>query len=123
METTEQVMNRINTDEDVLKDNGLTQDKFNKQCEGLPEDEVAFRFLKLLIKSLNQGWIADHKNHNQWKYEPRFIVASSGFRYYVFGGWLALSGVGSRLCLKDSSLAIHAGRKFTKWYEQLIIIK
>lgn len=118
------VMERINSDEDVLTDNGLTWEQFNQQCFGLPEDEVAYRFLKLLVKSLNpKGWVADFDNTDQVKYEPRFVGGSSGFRFHGCDHWRTFSYVGSRLCLESSELAVHAGTKFTRWYKQIIIIK
>ena len=123
METPEQVMNRINTDEDVLKDNGLTLEQFDKSCEGLEADERATRFVKLLVKSLNQGWTPDFNDTSQTKYEPYFLGGSSGFRFYDYDACYSDSNVGSRLCFKSRELVEHAGKKFTQWYKQIIVIK
>jgi hypothetical protein len=117
------VLERIQTDEDVLADNGHDWDSFNEWCDGLDEDERATRFLKLLNKSLNGEWTPDFDNPNQYKYEPRFVGGSSGFRYYGCDDWYSGSGVGSRLCYKEGRLAVHAGTKYTKWYKSVIVIK
>jgi hypothetical protein len=116
------VLQRINTDEDVLADNGYTLYSFNKWCEGLRSYERADRFLELLHKSLNGDWVPDFDNSNQPKWRPWFTGGSRGFRYVGYGSWRSVSGVGSRLCLKEERLAIHAGTKFTSWFKQSIII-
>lgn len=118
------VLERINSDEAVLADNGHTLESFNKWCAGLDEDETATRFLKLVNRSLNgPDWFPDFDNPDQNKYEPRFYRGSSGFRYdgYVYRG--SASRVSSRLCFKESRLAIHAGQTFTKWYKKVIVVK
>src|SRR4051812_49335691 len=86
--TPKDVLERINTDDDVFSDNGITRAIFDKRCEGLDEDEKALRFLKLLMKSLNgAAWIPDYDNPNQVKYEPRFWGGSSGFRFDDYDDW------------------------------------
>jgi hypothetical protein len=122
-EKSKDVLERILTDEDVLADNGYTLDSFNLACSDLEEHEKAFRFLNLLAKSLNQGWKPDFDNSSQYKYQPYFLGGSSGFRCGGCGAWYSASAVGSRLCFKESRLAIHAGEKFTKWYKEIIVIK
>lgn len=118
------VLERINSDDAVLADNGHTWETFNRWCMGLDEDEKAGRFIKLLRKSLNgPDWEADFDNKDQVKYVPWFVGGSSGFRFSDCGGWRARSYVGSRLCFKEGRLAVHAGTKFTKWFKQAIIVK
>jgi hypothetical protein len=113
------VLERILTDADVFADNGTTEEQFFKSCNGLDEDEIALRFIKLLRKSLHEGieWIPQD---GEWRYEPRFTGGSSGFRFYDYGYWTSHSYVGSRLAFKKDVLAIHAGQHFTKWYKQAI---
>lgn len=113
----------IRTVADVLADNGLTQEQFDEQCKGLEADEVAYRIIKLLAKSLNQGWTPDWNDEDQWKYYTWFYMGgSSGFRYDDYGLQHSNSNVGSRLCFKSAELAKYAGETFTEVYKQFMLI-
>lgn len=117
------VLERILTVEDVLADHGLTVEEFDEQCENLEEDEKAYRILKLLAKSLNQGWVPDWNNPSESKYYAWFEMrGSSGFRFGGYDLWLTYSYVGSRLCFKTRELAEHAGKHFTAVYKQFMVI-
>lgn len=114
---------RIKTIADILADNGITQEEFDKQCEGIEADEQAYRIIKMLAKSLNEGWTPDWNDDSQDKYYPWFeIGGSSGVRCHVFGRWVSASAVGSRLAFKTSNLAEHAGKNFTEVYKQFMLI-
>ncbi len=118
------VIERIKIVQDVLADHGLSLDEFNKQNTGLSEDEVAYRVIKLLAKSLNEGWVPDWTNSSEYKYFPWFEMrGSSGFRFNGCDCWIADSSVGSRLCFKSRALAEHAGTYFKDTYEKLMVIK
>lgn len=118
------ILERIKTIDDVLADHGLTREQFDEQCEGLDEDEVAYRILKLVARSLNEGWVPDWSNSNECKYYPWFeMQGSSGFRFGDDGGWFSVSRVGSRLCFKSRALAEHAGKHFTGVYKQFMVIE
>ena len=68
----------------------------------------------VIAKVLNEGWIADHTNIDQTKYEPRFYYDSSagGFFYYDYGLWSSATSIGSRLCFHSSKLAKYFGTQF-----------
>jgi hypothetical protein len=118
-----QVTERIMTVGDILADNGLTHDQFSKMCDGLDQDETAYRLLKLLAKSLNEGWTPDWKNSSQVKYYPYFeMESSSGFRFYDGDAWGSYSFVGSRLCYKTRELAEHAGNQFLAIYRSFMVV-
>lgn len=118
------VRERIKTIDDILADNMLTKEAFDKQCLSLSEDEVAYRILKMLARSLNEGWIPDWTNNNEYKYVPYFEMRGpSGFRFGGFGAWSSGSGVGSRLCFKSRPLAEYAGKQFQSVWEQYMTIK
>lgn len=119
-EVPKNAMERIKNIDDVLKDNDLTISKFDLWCDGLSEDEKAYRLLKLIAKSLNQGWTPDWRNSNETKFYPYFDM-SSGFRFYDFDGWGSHSAVGSRLCFKSKELAEYAGKQFADIYRQFMI--
>lgn len=110
---------------DLLAANGLTQEQFDQQSEGLDPDEKAYRLMKLLAKTLNEGWLPNWDNPNEYKYYPWFYMdgGSSGFRFDGFANWDSSSAVGSRLCFKSSALAEHAGKNFTEVYKQFMVIE
>jgi hypothetical protein len=117
------VLERIKSVDDLLAENGLTKAQFDKRCESLSDDEKAFRILKMLAVTLNEGWTPDWSDSNQYKYYPWFEMGgSSGFRFNDCGGWGSHSPVGSRLCFKTRELAEHAGNNFTEVYKQFMVI-
>ncbi|GHM98820.1 hypothetical protein WSM22_03100 [Cytophagales bacterium WSM2-2] len=118
---TKDILEVIKTDDDVFADNGYTLQSFDEWCKGLRPHERAWRFIELLCKSLNGNWVPDFDNDNQYKYHPWFTGGSSGFRFDGYGLWLSGSHVGSRLCFKESRLAVHAGEKFTNWFKIAIV--
>jgi hypothetical protein len=117
------VTDRIKTIQDVLADNNITQEQFDKSCEGLEPDEVAYRIIKMLAKSLNEGWEPNWDNNNEYKYYPWFDMegGSSGFRFHDCDFWRSHSVVGSRLCFKSSELATYAGEQFIDVYKKFMI--
>lgn len=120
------VTDRIKTIKDVLHDNGLSEETFNIQCRDLPEDEKAYRLIKLIVKSLNEGWLPDWSNSNEYKYYPWFDMnngsAASRFSYNGYGRWNAGSLVGSRLCFKNAELAKYTGTQFIEIYRKNMVI-
>jgi hypothetical protein len=119
-------ISHIQTVSAVLADHDISQEQFDKQCEGLEEDEKAYRILKLLAKSLNGGWLPDWSNSDEYKYVPWFWMdnrGSSGFRFIDDAYWNSNSNVGSRLCFKSKELAVHAGTHFLGVYQAFMIIQ
>lgn len=117
------VMERIKTINDVLADHGLTPHQFSIMTKETLPDESAYMLLKLLCKSLNEGWTPDWNNSNEGKYYPYFYMGgSSGFRFNVCAYWYSYSFVGSRLCFKSRELAEYAGKQFTDIYKQFMTI-
>lgn len=115
------VISLVKTVEDLLAEHGLTKEEFDEQCKGLSPDEVAYRIIKMLVIALNEGWVPDWNDSDQYKYFPWFYMGgSAGFRFNVCDSWD--SYVGSRLCFKSRELAEHAGRHFTEVYKQFMII-
>ena len=122
-EKPKKVTDRIKTVSDVLADHGLTEEEFDEQCDGIDDDEVAYRILKMLAKSLNEGWTPNWNNDNEYKYYAWFYMGgSSGFRFRGYGYRGSLSDVGSRLCFKSYELAEYAGKQFTDVYKRFMLI-
>jgi hypothetical protein len=112
------------TVEDLLEENGIYRTDFDEQCANLTSDEKAYVILKLLAKTLNQGWVPNWSDSSEYKYVPWFDMrgGSSGFRFYVCDYWYSLSDVGSRLCFKTRELAEHAGKYFVDTYRDFMVI-
>jgi hypothetical protein len=109
------VKDRVKCFDDVLKENGISREDFEKSCKGLEADEIAYRMAKLVCLTFNEGWIPDWTNSNQYKYYPYFVMGSSSGVGFSCGGyviWNTGSRVGSRLCFKSSDLARYAGKLF-----------
>ncbi len=118
------IMDRIKTIEDVFADNRTSKLAFNNLSEELEPDEKAYRLLKLIVLSLNEGWTPDWNSPNEYKYYPWFEMrGSSGFRFNDYDIWNSVSYVGSRLCFKSAELAEYAGRTFKEIYEDFMTIK
>lgn len=121
------VMERIKTFDDVLKELDIHPGHFANSLIGLSEDEAAYRKAKLIVQALNEGWVPDWTDSSQYKYYPWFYMndssAPSCFSYYGFGDWDSHASVGSRLCFKSSKLAEYAGKQFVDIYRELFIIK
>ena len=119
------ITDRIKTLDDVVKASGYNSlDQFDDTVIDLDADERAYVILKLLAKSLNEGWVPDWDNSNQAKYYPWFYMdgGSSGFRFSGFDYWSSNSTVGSRLCFKTADLATYAGKQFIDVYRQFMVI-
>lgn len=117
------VMERIKTVADILADHNITPLQFDVMCERLEVDEINYRILKLLTKSLNESWLPDWDDSNQAKYYAWFYMGgSAGFRFDGCGGWPAISYVGSRLCFKSRELAEYSAQQFTSVYKQFMMI-
>jgi len=120
-----EIKERIKNFDDVLRENGIKKSDFEKSCDGLTKDEVAYKQLKEIVKAFNEGWIPDWTNSNEYKYYAYFTMGSpsgGGFSYYVFDVWRTLSVVGSRLCYKSSDLAKHAGQLFENIYKHFLTL-
>ena len=120
-----EIKERIKTFDDVLSENGIKKADFEKDCQGLTTDEVAYKQLKEIVKAFNEGWTPDWTNGSEYKYYPWFKMGSAsggGFSYCGYGVWRTGSYVGSRLCYKSSDLAKHAGQLFESIYKDFLTL-
>ena len=77
-----------------------------------------------ITEALNQGWVANYKDWNQYKYFPYFYYANIGAGAFVSSGtyceWTSTVTIGgSRLAFKTRELAGYAGQKFTELYKDV----
>lgn len=119
------IMDRIKTVEDACFELGVNEADIdlNISTETFGDRTEALRAIaKLMVvaKALNEGWVPDWNNPNQYKWFPWFESNGSGFRfdvsYYDYAG--TDSSGGSRLCFKDKKLAEYAGKQFIDLYNQ-----
>ncbi|MGE9312847.1 hypothetical protein ACLOAU_14460 [Niabella sp. CJ426] len=120
------VTDRIKTFEDACKELGI--DKIQMELIGLDsgDSESVESYIKLIIiaKALNEGWMPDWSDSNQYKYFPWFEHKSGfGLSYDGCDYWHASTSVGSRLCFKSSELAEYAGKQFGDIYNNYLSIK
>lgn len=121
------ITQKIKTFEDALAASGETQESFNARTVNDSPDEIAYKKIKVVTIALNEGWRADWKNSDEYKYYPWFDFEDDrgsglGLSYvgcvYVGSG----SDVGSRLCFKTRGLAAYAGEQFASLYAQMMVI-
>lgn len=116
------VMDRVKTFEDALKETGRT-DVSDFSC--LPSDIrnhfVALYKMIVIAEALNEGWVPDWDNNNEYKHYPWFKMSASCFAFGVSccdcSG--ASAGGGSRLKFKTSELAEYAARQFVDIWKDI----
>ena len=118
------VMDRIKTVDDSLEDNGhiYNEKRVRREWEslGLSQKEIAFRLLKMLAKSLNEGWEPDYENENENKYYPRFKV-KKGDIFMLWGTYFDCTIKVTPIAFKSSELAEYAGTQFIDLYKQFLL--
>jgi predicted flap endonuclease-1-like 5' DNA nuclease len=93
---------------------------------GFTKDEIAYRKLKTIAEALNEGWLPDWSNSNEYKYWPWFVFhgAGAGFAcaHTLNAASYTATAVGSRLCFKTRELAAYAGTQFIDIYNDFLLI-
>lgn len=124
------IKERIKTIEDACNELGEDDEdvKALRVIENLdvPKHIISQLQSIIIVKALNEGWIPDWGNSNQYKYFPYFYMEKSsagGFVYYADSYWSTNTYVGSRLCLISRELAEYAGKQFKEIYEEYFVIK
>lgn len=81
-----------------------------------------FLICELVSEVLNEGWVAPFDGKTP-RWFPVFDVESGGFGFLRADddNWHSTADAGSRLCLKNEPLAIHAGKIFGEYYRKIII--
>lgn len=76
--------------------------------------------LSIIAKALNEGWIPDWSNSNEYKYYVWCRFGSSGgWVYGSYYDWSTGSFIGSRLSFKTKELAVYAGKQFELLYNDM----
>jgi len=116
------VIDRIETFDDILEERGISKEEFEKSCKGLTDDEIAYRQIKLIALVYNEGWVPDWNDSNQYKYYPWFkwVGSAAGCSFGDYFCDRSDSHLGSRLVFASSDLAIDAGKKFVEIYNRFL---
>jgi hypothetical protein len=123
---------KIKTFEAACKKLKLNPDKVLPNVSVYPEGHqkamTAFAKLVLIAMVLNDGWIPNWQDNNEWKYYPWFDMEKdksnpSGFRLNGATYCYTFSDAGSRLCFKSRELAEYAGKQFEAEYRDLMVLE
>ena len=103
-----------NDDIDVIHYNKLISDVNAKKYD------ISEYAIILIAKVLNEGWVPNWNNTNEYKWYNWFRWQAST-SCFVFGGkgyvaWCASTGGSSRLCFREESLAAFAANRFSDFY-------
>lgn len=122
-------MDRFKTFEDVLATMDEIPENVNMLLtyNGNNADLLGAKaFLKatLVTRALNDGWVPNWDDTNEYKWWPWFNMKSAGFglSYSYFGSANSSSVVGSRLCFKSEELSNYAAKQFESIYKDLLTI-
>ena len=84
---------------------------------------IAHYKLIIVYMAINNGWIPDWGNDDQYKYSPWFGVLSSGFGFSGSGYGYGRTGTrsGSRLCTDTSGKARYMAEQFESEYKDYLL--
>lgn len=136
----EDVKERVKSYEDACEELGIP---VVTDWENMTIDEIAYIKLKTIVRALNEGWVPDWEDSDQYKYWVWFnmsdlkewysrVVARSCVSSNTYGGVASAdcgntstsadSYYGSRLALKSRDLAVYCGSTFASlWAEYMLI--
>lgn len=77
----------------------------------------------VIAEALNEGWIPDWDNHNEYKYYPWFEMSPSSFAFCAShcDDADACAGSGSRLKFRTRELAEYAAKQFIDIWKDIQI--
>ena len=122
------IIDRVTSYEDAYE---LADKQTREECKIYPAtdspDIVAYKKLKLVIKVINEDWIADYNNPNQKKYYAWFRVLPSGsgfdFSPSCYGYDDSGTAVGVHLCFETREKCEYVAKQFTQLYEAFLLTK
>jgi hypothetical protein len=75
----------------------------------------------VIAEALNEEWIPDWDNHNEYKYYPWFEMSPSSFAFDASDYAYAHAGSGSRLKFRTCELAEYAAKQFIDIWKDIQI--
>ena len=123
------VTDRIKTFEDACRELQINPGEkliLQNQVSVLANDLksiLAYAKLIIIARALNEGWVPDWSDSNQYKYYPWLEYKSGvGFSYGDFVNAYTYSSVGSRLCFPTWEMAKYFGQQFIDIH-QIVLTK
>lgn len=116
----------IKSFDDACKKVGINTESL-PLLEELPEEfrksVLAAYKLMVIFKAINDGWIPDWSNRNQYKYFPWFAVSQSCscFSGLDYDFLFARTIVGSRLSTDSSEKALYIAETFEQEYKDFML--
>ncbi|MGB4776474.1 MAG: hypothetical protein WBP45_14955 [Daejeonella sp.] len=128
------IIEKIKTYEDACQVEGVDPVKSLPYPEPQNDDEKAINGVAKMFRIgrvLNEGWLPDWSNKNEYKYYPWFgmqtysdqISSSTDFSYIDYVYVDSFSYVSSRGCFKSGELAEYAGKQFLSTYREFMVIE
>lgn len=119
------IMDRVKTYEDACVETGETPINVEEMLNlGFTKDEIAFRMIKTITKALNDGWVGNVYNDEEYRYFPVFYPngspSSFAFGCSYYDRSYAHAGGCSRLCFRTRELSDYAGKQFLDLYKEFI---
>ena len=108
----------IKTKGDILRYHDIDICEFDKSCENLTKQEIAFRYLILAIKALNDGWKPNFNNPSQSKYYNSFQIYNGLFVFDATNYTYWVMCVPSALYLQDEKTAKYCKDNFFELYKE-----
>lgn len=112
------VIDRIQSFEDVLHEHGITAEQLDNQIKELTKDEQTYIKLKLVVSAYNEGWKPNWRDKSERKYELwvkyKDLLCNAGpvAVNSIYAPSSASATIGSRLAFKKREHAVRAGELF-----------
>jgi len=88
----------------------------------IQKSSIAFVKLATIVKALNEGWVPDWTDCNQYKYFPRFRKNAAGLAVALTLNSVTVTNAshGSRLNFKTDALCDYAKEQFKELYVEYL---
>lgn len=122
--TPKKLMDKIKNFDDILNIAGKTLEEvipYKNPKTKTQKSINAYAKLQLVQDVLNEGFVFDFKNSNQYKYFPYFKhEAQGGWVCYDYGNYGCYSSCAEAAYFKTSELAMFAGKTFLNEYKEFL---
>lgn len=129
------IMERVRNFNDICEIAGVNPNDYtlprnasDEEISDMAYDEeisdMAYDKIKLIVKTLNEGWKPNWRDENEYKYYPyfRFDKSAGRFSDSVSDDYTVGSFVSSRLVFKSQKLAEFAGKLFIEIYNDYMLL-